>query len=118
MSNKRRVTPVNQYSEFEQFGVYVWQMPDGKVVGDDQRNFLSIQAKFGDLKRISELTSAVRALGIREGSPLFLSGHRKVSDEEYENQQERLKSGLIPDDHDLPAILEDIVEHDAATRRK
>lgn len=46
-------------------------------------------------------------LGIHEGKPVFFAGHRKVTDEEYAEQQSRLKEGFIPDEYDLPAHIED-----------
>ena len=46
-------------------------------------------------------------LGIEGGRPVFLSGHRRVTDEEYEYQRQRLEWGLIPDELDLPAFKEE-----------
>lgn len=90
------------------FGVYVWQMPNGSVVADDQRNFLSIASERGDITKISRLAQAVRAFGINEGKPLFLEGHRKITDEEYQEQTERLRDGKVPDKYDLGALIEDM----------
>lgn len=103
---KTNIKSVSQ-GQFDQFGVYLWKMPDGSYIADDNRNFLSIASSFGDVSRISKLRSYVKTLGISEGSPEFFAGHRKVSDEEYAEQQSRLKSGIIPDEYDLPAHLED-----------
>jgi hypothetical protein len=88
-------------------GVYLWRMPDGKFVADDEGNFLSINAMRGDQKRIDAITNAARDLGIEEGSAVFLSGPYKVSDEEYEYQKSRLAMGITPDPLDLPAIREE-----------
>ncbi|ASR76478.1 hypothetical protein SEA_SAMISTI12_46 [Streptomyces phage Samisti12] len=87
------------------YGVYVWEMPNGQWVGDDEGNFLSIAAMKGDLKRLNELTEAARHYGIMVGKPLFLSGHRKVDDEEFEYQKQRQAFGLIPDENDIPALV-------------
>lgn len=87
------------------YGVYVWEMPDGKLVGDDEGNWLCINSMKGDLKRINELTEAARHHGIMLGKPLFLAGNRKVSDEEYEYQKQRQAFGLIPDENDIPALV-------------
>lgn len=103
---KTNIRPVSQ-GQFDQFGVYMWQMPDGSYIADDHRNFLSIASQFGDLTRISKLRSYVKMLGIHEGKPVFFAGHRKVTDEEYAEQQSRLKEGFIPDEYDLPAHIED-----------
>lgn len=89
------------------YGVYVWQMPNGAVVADEERNFLSISSEFGDPRRIAELRAAVRACGIEVGQPLFMPGHRKIDDEEYERQSQRLAEGLIPDEYDAAAWREE-----------
>jgi hypothetical protein len=109
MSNTRkrsRIRPVEQ-GQFYDFGVYMWQMPNGSFIADDDRNFLNIPSQKGDIVRIGRLRDAVKAFGITEGEPVFFAGHRRVTDEEYYEQQERLKDGYIPDDHDLPAMVED-----------
>jgi len=88
------------------YGLYVWEMPDGRWIGDDEGNFLNISAMKGDRKRIQQLKDAVAGYGITEGQPFFLSGHRQVTDEEYENQKRRLAFGLLPDEYDIPALME------------
>ncbi len=47
--------------------------------------------------RVDALAREVRSYGIYEGGPKFLMGKRKINDEEYEEQQTRLKWGLTPD---------------------
>lgn len=85
------------------YGIYVWRMPDGAIVSDEDRNFLSIASVEGDRSSIAAITKAVRYYGITEGQPWFLSGYRKVTDEEYDRQKERMAQGLIPDELDLGA---------------
>jgi len=82
-------------------GVYVWEMPDGRWIGDDEGNFLSITSKIGDRDKINLLAKAVRHYGIDEGKPKFLEGSRKIDDEEFEYQKQRLKWGLTPDPLDI-----------------
>ncbi len=93
-----------KYSNVEEetrLGIYVWEMPDGKWIGDDDANFLSVTAMKGNRSKIDALTKEVRSYGIYEGQPKFLSGRRKIDDEEYEYQQQRLAWGLIPDPLDI-----------------
>lgn len=99
-----KITPVEETD----IGVYVWRMPDGRWVGDDEGNFASISAQKGDLKRIHQLTELVRSCGVQEGAPYFLPGRRKVSDEEFEEQKDRLNAGLLPDEYDIPALIEEL----------
>lgn len=103
-SKRRNLSVVDEM----RFGVYVWRMPDGRWVGDEDGNWLSISAEKGDVRRIQELTAAVRSYGIEEGAPFFLAGHRKIDDEEYERQKARMELGIIPDEYDIPALVEEM----------
>lgn len=82
-------------------GIYVWEMPDGRWIGDDDGNYLSITSTKGNKQRISLLANAVRSYGISDGQPKFLAGKRKIDDEEFEYQKQRLEWGLVPDPLDI-----------------
>jgi len=82
-------------------GTYVWEMPDGRWIGDDEGNFLSVLAMRGDRVKMNMLADAVRHYGIDVGQPLFLEGRRKIDDEELEYQKQRLRWGLTPDPLDI-----------------
>lgn len=82
-------------------GIYVWEMPDGRWIGDDDGNFLSITSKKGNRSKIDALAREVGSYGIHEGGPKFLSGRRKIDDEEFEYQKQRLDWGLVPDPLDI-----------------
>jgi len=87
--------------EETRLGIYVWEMPDGRWIGDDDGNFLSITSIKGNRSRIDALAREVRSYGISEGRPVFLSGRRKIDDEEFEHQKQRLEWGLVPDPLDV-----------------
>jgi len=91
MTVKRTIIPESP------IGLYVWEMPDGRVVGDSDGNFLNIPAKFGDLKRIRQLTDYVKSMGIEHGQAKFMSGRRRVTDSEYDDMMERLLDGKVAD---------------------
>ena len=82
-------------------GIYVWEMPDGRWIGDDDGNFLSVTSKKGNRSNIDALAREVRSFGIYEGGPKFLSARRKIDDEEFEYQKKRLDWGLVPDPLDI-----------------
>ena len=82
-------------------GIYVWEMPDGRWIGDDDGNFLSVTSKKGNRSNIDALAREVRSFGIYEGGPKFLSARRKIDDEEFEQQKQRLNWGLVPDPYDI-----------------
>lgn len=103
--------PKARIIEETNLGLYVWQMPNGQIMGDSDGNYLSIASVKGDRSKIANIThvahSVLRGNGIKpEGQAFFMPGSRKVSDEEYVEQVERMKSGLIPDEFDLASMKE------------
>lgn len=97
-----KVTPIEEVN----YGVYVWQMPDGSIVRDEDDNTLSIPSIRGDIHQIQKLKFAARSYGLEEGKPLFFSGHRQITDDELEEQKARAEMGMVPDPKDMPAMLE------------
>ena len=61
------------------------------------------------LFRSTELRNFAKSYGIDGGKPVWFSGHRPVSQEEYEDQKQRLDWGLVADPWDIPALKEDLV---------
>jgi hypothetical protein len=90
------------------YGMYVWVMPDGLEVGDSDGNIMNIQCKRGDKEAIRKITEAARFYGITEGTPCFLSGRRRVTDSQYEDQKARMKAGLTADPLDPGAIRDEL----------
>jgi hypothetical protein len=88
------------------YGVYLWQMPDGKYVGDGEGHFLMIASMEGDNDKMKALARAARDCGVEEGMPCFFRGNRIVNDEEYEEQRLRFEFGLVPDPLDIAAVNE------------
>ncbi len=92
-------------------GIYVWEMPDGRWIGDDDGNFLSVTSKKGNRDRMDAITREVRSYGIYEGGPLFLSARRKIDDEEFEYQRQRLEWGLVPDPLDIGNYKDEVKKY-------
>lgn len=90
-----------------QFGLYLWQTNEGALIANENGDYLNVPSVYGDMKKIKILEQAARECGIEGGGPIFFPGHRRVTQAEWERQYERLNDGLIPDDHDLPAIIEE-----------
>ena len=103
---KMKVTPVEEVN----YGLYLWQTADGGLVCDDDGNYLSIPSIKGDIRQIKKIKDAANYYGVGEGKPVFFSGHRQVTEEEYQNQKQRLDWGLVADEYDLPALKEDLVQ--------
>lgn len=104
MSNKKMKVSVVEESIR---GLYLWQTPEGAVVADEDGNYLSIPAMKGDEQRIEMLRKAAMECGVEGGKPLWMSGYRQVTDEEYAYQKQRMEWGLIPDELDIAAFQEE-----------
>lgn len=90
---------------FTGFGTYVWHKPNGKAFTDGQGNALSIEGMKDDKARIKELADAAKYWGQPDGRAVFYPGMRKISDEEYSEQVDRMNQGLIPSMNDLGAVI-------------
>jgi hypothetical protein len=87
------------------YGVYVWQLPDGRYFMDDHQNFLSIASEVGDIKRMATLARRAAEYGEPHGAPVFMAGNTKISEQEYQDQWQRQLAGEIADPLDVGAIL-------------
>lgn len=106
MPNQIGKTKVSIVEEpFSNYGIYVWQLRSGKVLTDDSGNALSIDSMKDDESRIALLRNEARWLGFPDGQPLFYANVRKVSDEEYSEQLDRMQQGYIPSETDLGALI-------------
>lgn len=86
------------------WGLYFWRLPSGHLFKDEDGNMLNIPSMRGDLSKIAELRKAAAYYGQPEGEPWFYAGIRRATDEQYEEQKQRLKEGLIPNLDDLGAV--------------
>jgi hypothetical protein len=77
-------------------GIYVWQLPNGDFLAEGL-NILSIDAIKGDIQAMAAISRAAKHYGYPDGRPVFQEGYRKISDEEFEMQYERMINGLTPD---------------------
>jgi hypothetical protein len=100
---KTRVRVIEE--KFSDAGIYVWQLPSGKYFTDGEGSALSIESMINDVAKIKELTEAAAYYGQPEGKPVFFSNVRKISDEEYSEQQDRMANGFIPSSNDLGALI-------------
>jgi hypothetical protein len=78
------------------FGVCVWRLPNGEFFGDGE-GYLSMEGVRGE-RRVEEKMREAAAywLGAGVGEPCWIEG-RKISRSEWEDQNERLFDGKIPD---------------------
>jgi len=90
------------------YGTYVWRMNDGTYLVDEEYRHLSIFCIKGDQKAIQALTNEARNLGFPDGYAEWKSGARKITDDEFEEQEARQRLGLVADPLDFGAIQDSI----------
>lgn len=88
------------------YGIYVWRLPNGEMVSDGNGNIMNIPARQHDLEAMAKITKAAAYYGFPEGRPEFQPGVRRVTDEEYSEQLNRLKEGYIPSETDIGAWID------------
>lgn len=108
MENNGIRTTNRQLVEEVPYGMYVWETPDGEVLGDGDGNVMNVFCMKGDRKAIAALANAARHYGFAEGKAVWWSGKRRISDEELEEQQMREKLGLVADPLDAGAIRDEM----------
>lgn len=86
------------------WGLYFWRLPDGHLFHDGNGNLLNIPAHKNDLAKISELRKAAAHYGQPDGEPWFYPGIQRATDEEYSEQIDRMKQGMLPNLNDLGAV--------------
>lgn len=86
-------------------GIYVWKKASGKFFTDGEGNALSIESMRGDQTKMKELADAAAYYGEPDGEAVFFPNVRKISDEEYSEQKDRMEQGLIPSANDLGALI-------------
>jgi len=87
-----------------EWGLYFWKLPDGHLFRDDDGNMLSIESVKGDIGQMTKLRQAAAYYGQPDGQPWFYAGARKATDEQYAEQVDRMKNGLLPSMDDLGAV--------------
>jgi hypothetical protein len=107
MPNQIGKTKISLVEEpFSDYGIYVWQLRSGKMFTDGEGNALSIDSMKGDESRIALLRNEATWLGQPDGQAVFFANVRKVSDEEYSEQIDRMGQGYIPSETDLGALID------------
>lgn len=97
--------------EEEPYGTYVFQLYEtGEFLGDGDDRLLCVFGFKGDQTKIEALEKAAKHYGYGpdEGHVVYWPGRRPVTDEEYEEQLQRQKMGLVPDPLDYGAIMDEM----------
>lgn len=86
------------------WGIYFWKKANGKPLTDGHGSVLNIPSHRGDAIQLQKLINEATSLGYGDGSYEFIPGAGRVSEEEYSEQKDRMKQGLIPNLNDLGAV--------------
>lgn len=87
-----------------EWGCYFWKLPDGHLFGDGEGRLLNVPSVKGDIGQIAKIKEAAAHFGQPEGQPWFYAGAARATDEEYQEQLDRLDEGLIPSLNDIGAV--------------
>lgn len=98
---KSKITMIDKQYDW---GVYVWKRSNGKWFTDGNGNILNIPSRRGDLGQLAKLRQAAAHYGEPDGEAIFFAGLNRISDEEYSEQLDRMRNGLIPNLNDLGAV--------------
>lgn len=87
------------------WGLYVYKKANGKWFTDGDGSVLNIPSDKNDISKIAELKKVAMHYGDPgDGEAIFVPGLTRVSEEEYSEQVDRMKAGLIPNLNDLGAV--------------
>jgi len=109
MSNKRKALKkprVTVVDENPGWGIYAWKKADGSLFMDEDHNLLNIPSRQYDMDKMAQITKAAAHYGEPEGRPYFIPGIQRATDEEYTEQRERMKEGLLPTMNDFNAVTD------------
>ena len=87
-----------------EWGLYFWRLPDGHLFKDEEGRLLNIPSIKDDLGQMAKLRQAAAHYGQPDGEPWFYPGVNRATDEEYQEQLDRLNEGLIPSLNDFGAV--------------
>ncbi len=81
-------------------GVCIWKLADGSVIGDGDGRYLTVEGDINSPILEGKLRdAAVSYVGTEAllGTPIWISGSRKITDNEADDHMERMLDGYIPD---------------------
>jgi len=100
---KSKATVINKAYDW---GLYFWKLPTGHLFHDGHGNMLNIPSMRNDISKMAELRKAAAGYGQPEGTPWFYPGIKRTTDDQYAEQLDRMKNGLIPNINDMGAVYD------------
>lgn len=93
------------------YGLYLWKLPNGKYLQNNEGEFLCLPSRYGDIKNMNQIGKDAKMYGYPEGRAEFIAGGRQVSHSEHDDQMERMLDGRLPDPFDVGALKDEIRQH-------
>lgn len=79
-------------------GIYIWVMPNGRPIMNEDADVLNVQCIEGDLAAISDLRKKALWFGgpdAAEGTYKFIAGSRRLTDDEFYLEMEAAERGEL-----------------------
>jgi hypothetical protein len=90
---KQKVVPVESNAEY---GIYVWKLPNGRLFQDDDGNTLNVPSIKFDISKMKSLAEAAAYYGQPDGTPEFMAGVGRSTDDQAREDVQRMAEGLTP----------------------
>lgn len=88
------------------WGVCLWETEEG-YISSEHGVYLSMEGWMGDKKVEDKMKAAAQYwYGDNDGRPHWISGARKVTHSEHDDQMERLIDGKIPDPYEAVRLAQ------------
>lgn len=94
MSNNKNKLAVVQNNA--NYGLYVWILPSGEPLMDDDGNTLNVPAIQYDIQKMAALAQAAAHYGFPDGTAKFMPGVGRATDTQYREDIDRMANGLTP----------------------
>lgn len=111
MENKVRSRVVDEIG----YGAYIWEDANGNAIVNEEHEYLRVFAQKGDARKIMALRDVAHQIQRDNGMPVggrprYIDGARPVTNAEWEEQNDRMRDGLVPDKYDLGSLIDDYKE--------
>lgn len=77
-------------------GSYVWQLPNGNLLANEDGEILNCPAVRGDIGQQIAIAKAARHYGYPEGTAVFEEVHRCTESEYWEQMDQFVNKGISP----------------------
>jgi hypothetical protein len=108
---------ISEVKNSASWGLYVWELDNGKVFGDEDGNVLNIPGKPFDIVTMNKITQAAQHYGAPHGKAKFIPGIQRVSEARHSEERDRMRQGLIPSETDIGMWKEEQENYEEYQRR-